>query len=194
MLAFIIPAIIFLFLVVGAVVFVVCVLIAPLRRFALSAALWCATWGPCLVTFLLLAGTAAVAESSLTQNRDMQTLHAPKLLAALGWGYLTAAVLSTTAIATLAAGLHQAVLHRLTFPLFRLYSAAVCAGIGSVFGWCLGWLLAAERIRYSLPLWAFGMVLLVLSFGSTAYKEARTLRGEPPTNFTWITAEEFNGN
>jgi hypothetical protein len=193
MLALIVPAVVFFFLVVGAVVFLVCVLIAPLRRFALSAALWCATWGPCLVAFVLLAGTAAVAETSLTRNGDWQTLQAPKLLAALGWSYLALAVLSTIAIATFAAWLHQVLLHRLTFPLFRLYSTVVCAGIGSVFGCCFCWFLISQEIDYSLPLSILGMLILIAGFGTAAYKTARSLRGKPATNFTWITAEEFNG-
>jgi hypothetical protein len=193
MLALIVPAILFLFLVVGAVVFLVCILIAPLRRFALSAALWCAMWGPCSVAFLLLAGTAAIAEMFFTTNIDVSYWHAPRLLAVLGWGYLTLAVLGTVAIATSAAWLHQALLHRLTFPLFRVYTSVVCAGIGSVFGWCLGWTLEANEISHTLPLSIVGMLVLTVGFGAAAYRAARSLRGKPATSFTWITVEEFHG-
>jgi hypothetical protein len=192
MLAVLIAAILFFFLVVGALVFLVCVLIAPLRRYALSAALWCATWGPSSVAFFLLAGTAAIVEMFITPNGDVGTWHAPRLLAVLGWGYLTIAVFGTAAIATFAAWLHQVLLHRLTFPLFRLYAAMVCAGIGSVFGWCLGWLLVAKEINHSLSLWILGMLLLTVGFGTAAYRASRSLRGKPATNFTWISAEEFH--
>jgi hypothetical protein len=193
MLVVLIAAILFFFLVVGAVVFLVCVLIAPLRRFALSAALWCAMWGPCSVAFLLLAGTAVVAEAFITKNGDVQTLHAPRLLAALRWGYLTLAALGTTAVATCAAWLHQAAMHRLTFAMFRLYATLVCTGIGSVFGWCLGWSVAANEINHTVPLSILGMLVLTIGFGTAAYRAARSLRGKPATNLTWITAEEFNG-
>lgn len=193
MLALIVPAIVFFFLAVGAVVFLICVFIAPLRRFALSAALSCAIWGPWAVTFLLLAGTAVLAESSITKNGDMQIMHAPRLLAGLGWGYLAVAVLGSSVIATGFAWLHQVLSHRLTFPLFRLYATAVCAGIGSVFGWFFGWSLLANEIDYTLPLSVLGMLLLTVGFGTAAYKSARSLRGKPATSFTWITAEEFHG-
>jgi hypothetical protein len=193
MLAFIVPAIIFFFLVVGAVVFLACILIAPLRRFALSAALWCAMWGPSSIAFLLLAGTAAIAEIFFTRNIDVSYWHAPKLLAVLGWGYLTLSVLGTTVIATCAAWLHQVLLHRLTFALFRLYATVVCAGIGSVFGWCVSWALLANEINHTLPLSILGMLVLTVGFGTAAYRAARSLRGKPAMNFTWITAEEFHG-
>jgi hypothetical protein len=193
MLPLLFAAIVFFFLLVGSAVFLFCVLIPALRRFALSAALWCAVWGPSSITFLLIAGTAVIAEAFITNNGDMHSLHTPRLVAALGWGYLVAALLATATIASLVAWLHQTLMHRLTFPLFRLYTTAVCAGIGSVFGWCLGWLMAAREIQYSLPLWLSGMSVLILSFGTLAYRNARSLRGEPPTSLTWISTEEFNG-
>jgi hypothetical protein len=193
MLDFIVPALLFLFLVVGAVVFLVCILIAPLRRFALSAALWCAMWGPCSAAFLLLAGTAFLAEASISTNGDMQIMHMPRLLAVLGWGYLTLAVLGTTVIATGVAWLHQVLVHRLTFLLFRLYATVVCAGIGSVFGWCIAWTLLENEVNHTLPLSILGMLVLTVSFGTAAYKAARSLRGKPAKTFTWITAEEFHG-
>jgi hypothetical protein len=185
MLLLVFAAVVFFFLLVGAIVFLICALLPPLRRYALSAALWCAVWGPSAIVFLLIAGTAVIADAFITTHGDMQSLHAPRLVAALGWGYLAVALSATAAIASLVAWLHQTLMHRLTFPLFRLYATLVCAGIGSVFGWCLGW--------YSLPWWIVGMSALVLGFGVLAYRGARALRGKPPTSLTWISGEEFNG-
>src|ERR1035441_9631677 len=170
-------AIIFFFLLLGELAFLICVIIPPLRRYALSAALSHATWGPSSVGLLLLAGTAVITDAFITRNGDMQSLHAPGLVSALGWGYLTVAVLITVAVASVVAWLHQALLHRLTFALFRLYATAVCAGIGSVFGWCLGFLLTARGVPHSLPLWIVAMLTIVAGFGTMAYKAARSLRG-----------------
>jgi hypothetical protein len=185
--------IVFFFLLLGSVVFLVFVLIPPIRRYALSAALWCALWGPSSIAFLLLAGTAVIAAAFVTRSGDVQSLHAPRLAAVLGWGYLSAAVLVTAIIATGVAWLHQALLHRLTFVFFRLYATVVSAGIGSVFGWCLGWLLLWRAIQHPFPWWSVGMLFLVAGFGTAAYKGASSLRGEPPKNFTWISTEEFHG-
>ncbi|HEX9200221.1 MAG TPA: hypothetical protein VF865_11725 [Acidobacteriaceae bacterium] len=193
MLPLVLAAIAFLFMLVGAVVFVICVLLPPLRRYALSAALWCAMWGPSSIAFLLLAGTAVVAGVFITKTGDVASLPASRLFAALGRSYLIVAALGAAAIATAAAWLHQALAHRLTFPMFRIYAALVCAGIGSVFGCCLGWLMAWAGIQHSFAWWIMGMLILVLGFGTAAYKGARSLRGTPPTNFSWISAEEFNG-
>jgi hypothetical protein len=193
MLPLLFAAIVFFFLVLGAVVFLICVLIPPLRRYALSAALWCATWGPCSIVFLLIAGTAVIAEAFITNNGNMQSLHAPRLVPALGWSYLAIAILATSATASIVAWIHQTLTHRLTFALFRLYATAVCAGIGSVFGWCLGWLMLAREIPHTFPLWILAMLALIGSFGTAAYRGACSLRGEPPASFTWISAEEFNG-
>src|ERR1035437_8507256 len=121
MLPLVLAAIAFLFMLVGAIVFLICVLLPPLRRYALSAALWCAMWGPATIGFLLLAGTAVLTGVFVTRDGDMTSLLAPKLLAALGWGYLTSAAVGTVVIATSAACIHQALINRFTFPLFRLY-------------------------------------------------------------------------
>ena len=67
---------------------------------------------------------------------------------------------------------------RLTFALFRLYTAAVSGGIGSVFGWCLGWWILVKGLGvYGWLLWGVGMLVLVSGFAVVAYKGARGLRG-----------------
>jgi len=190
----IIAAIVFAFLLLGSIVFVVCALVPPLRRYALSAALWCAVWGPCSVAFLLLAGLGFLAHTLATKAGDVQSLHVPRLLAPFGWAYLVFWILTTTGVATVVAWLHQVLVRRLTFALFRLYATAVTAGIGSVFGWCLGWwLLASEVIQHVLPWRLLGMPVLIAAFGYAAYKGARGFRGEAPARFTWISPEEFAG-
>ncbi len=194
MLPLLLAAIIFGFLLIGSLVFLVCVLVPPARQYALSAAAWCAMWGPCSVGFLLLAGAGLIADAFISKSQDAQVFHFPKLTAVFGWSYLVIAVVVTLIVATGIAWLHQWLLHRLTFALFRLYVTIVCAGIGSVFGWCLGWwMLAKGTTHHVFPLWIVGTLVLVSSFGTVAYKGARALRGEPPRDFTWISIEEFAG-
>jgi hypothetical protein len=194
MLPLLFPIVIFVFLILGSLVFVVCALIRPTRRYALSAALWCATWGPCSVGWMLLAGLGLIAEAFIGKDGDSQWLHTPRLIAAFGWSYLSFGIAVTAVIATSAAWLHQVLARRMTFALFRLYATAVSAGVGSVFGWSLGWWMMAKGVpRYGLPLWGLGMTSLILAFGIGAYRGARALRGEPPSSFTWITPEEFIG-
>ncbi len=146
--------VVFTFLLLGSTAFVLCVLLPPTRRYALSVAFWFALWGPCLVALMTLAGLGLVAGALVMRAGNMQLIDAPKLFAALGWGYVTVGALITACISTGAAWLHQKVVHRFTFFLFRIYATAVSAGIGSVFGWFLGWWAAARApIHLGLGLW-----------------------------------------
>jgi hypothetical protein len=195
MLPLLLAGIVFLFLLLGSVVFLMCVVFPRARKYALSAALWCAMWGPCTVALMVLAGLGLVATAFITKSGDVEALHAPKLLSVFGWFYLTAGISITIVVASASAWIHQKVVRRFTFALFRLYAAAVSAGIGSVFGWCLGWWLMARDQNGYVPfvIWGVCMLALVVGFGIAAYKGARGLRGQPPTRFTWITPAEFEG-
>ncbi len=194
MLPLLFAIIVFAFLLLGSLAFLVSVLVPQTRQFALSAALWCALWGPCSVALMVLAGLGLVTAAFIGRVGDVQSFHAPRLVAAFGWGYLIFGVLITIAVATGGAWLHQVLVRRFTFAIFRLYVTVVSAGIGSVFGWCLGWwLLSKEVTRHVFPWWTSGMLILIVGFGTAAYKGARGLRGEAPTSFTWISREEFGG-
>jgi hypothetical protein len=194
MLLLLFGAIVFIFLVLGSLVFLACAIVPPTRKYALSAALWCAVWGPCSVGLMALAGLGLVATAFFAKDGNVQSLHAPRLIAAFGWGYLIAGVLITTAVATGTAWIHQKVVRRFTFFLFRLYATAVSGGIGSVFGWCLGWWMMRKGVAHYGPfLWCIGMLILVAVFATAAYKGARKLRGKAPTSLTWISPEEFAG-
>jgi hypothetical protein len=188
-------AIVFAFLVVGAIVFLICALIPATRAFALSAALWCAAWGPCAVASVMLAGLALVADA-LARNYGAQAhLQAINPVKVLGPAYLTLTIIVSAVAATCLAWLHQAIVRRLTFALFRVYATAVVSGIGSVFGLCIGgWIMTmGEPWQIGWTLWIVTTLGLTTFFGVTAYKAARQLRGQPPTTFTWITPEEFAG-
>jgi hypothetical protein len=183
---------IFFWLTVGAVQYVVCLAVPRLRRYALSAALWWAIWGPCSVGLIVLAGLAIVAQAFITRNGDVSTFHAPHLPISW-WGYVIVGAIVIAAIATCIAWLHQAVVRRFTFALFRLYATAVSAGVGSVFGWCFcGWTLHAE-LRYGWVLSLAVMLVLIVGFGFTAFRNSRALRGDVPTKFAWVSRQEFEG-
>jgi hypothetical protein len=185
---------IFAFLLLGSIVFLVCALIPSTRRYALSAALWCAVWGPCSVGLIAVAGFGIAAGALMMKASSSHWTDAPKLIAALGWSYIIIGALITICVATGAAWLHQMLIHRFTFLLFRIYAAAVSAGIGSVFGWALGWWIAARESQQHWVVSLFILFLLIAGFGTAAYKGARGLRGKAPTRFTWITPGEFAGS
>jgi len=184
----------FFFLVVGAVMFLFCVLFPQLRPYALSVALWFATLGPCAIGLMMLAGMAMVADAFLAQTGNMPSMHMPRWPAALGWGYAAAGAFFSAGVATAVAWLHQAITRRLTFLLFRLYVTAVIAGIGSVFGWVLSWWILSLEVPHAWIWSLLGMLILVSGFGTAAYKGARGLRGESPTTFPWVSPEEFAGS
>jgi hypothetical protein len=143
---------------------------------------------------MTIAGVGLVGAAFINKAGDMESFHAPRLLEAFGWGYLVVGVLITIVVATGVSWLHQKLVRRFTFALFRLYATAVCAGIGSVFGWSLGWWMTLKEVPYhSTLLWCIGMLALIVAFATAAYKGARQLRGKAPTSFTWISSEEFAG-
>lgn len=194
MLFIVFALIIFAFLLVGSIAFLVCVLLPPTRRYALSAALWFAVWGPCSVGMMMLAGLGVAGGALAMKAGNMHWTDTPRLLGALGWSYLIVGVLVTIGVATCVAYLHQWLIHRFTFALFRLYVTAVSAGIGSVFGWSLGWWMMAKGVSHlGVWWWALAMLFLITGFGLATYKNARGLRGRAPAGFTWISPEEFAG-
>jgi hypothetical protein len=179
-------------LAVGALVSVICASIPPLLRFALSAALWCAVWGPCLSGWILFTGLALLADGVAKESMHMQ--RAPIDFHRLaGLPFLSLALLSSAALGSLAAWMHQIIIRRMTFALFRIYSTLVSAGIGSVWGWALGWWMAATEMIWKVPLWIGGTMILVASFGYAGFRGARQLRGAFPMRFSWLTKEEYEG-
>lgn len=176
---------------VGAVAFLFCVLVPALSRYALSVALWFATWGPCSIGLMLLAGVALISHVFMARQGG-SAFHATRSLSVIGWGYLIASVTVTACVATAAAWVHQFVVHRFTFALFRLYATAVVAGIGSVFGWCLSWWMLPLNPPRTWVWSLLAMVVLVVAFGAAAWKGARGLRGDAPTRLSWISGKEFS--
>jgi hypothetical protein len=183
----------FAFLAVGAVVFVISLADRRMRKLALSAALWCAVWGPCLLAWVSFAVMANFIVDSGLEHLAHGTMRPGQWLAGFGIGLSLLAFLSTAVFATALAWLHQAAIRRMTFALFRIYATLVCAGIGSVFGWGLGIAFAVNDVPNGLPLWIATMPILSAGFGFLGYRLAKQLRGKAPDRFTWVTPEEFDG-
>jgi uncharacterized protein YacL len=141
-----------------------------------------------LVILGIVAGGVALRAT------QMRWEDAPRLFSTLGWGAVIIGAILTCVVASTAAWLHQALIHRFTFALFRLYATLVTAGIGSVFGWLLLWLVMAwSPFPHAVWLAALMFPILMVVFGATAYQHARALRGNAPRSFTWISPEEFAG-
>jgi len=186
--------IVFFFLTLGSTAFVACILIRPWRKYALSTALWFAAWGPCCVVLLILIVFGIVAGSVAFRATQMRWEDAPRVFSTLGWSAIIVGGILTCVIASVAAWLHQWLIHRFTFVLFRPYATFVSAGIGSVFGWLSIWLaMVWSPFPHALWLAGFMLPILMIVFGAAAYLHARALRGNAPTGFTWISPEEFAG-
>ena len=184
----------FFFLALGAVAFLACVLVPQWRKVALSTALWFAIWGPCCVVLLIVALLGVAAGGLALHATQMHWQDAQKIFAAIGWGSAISGGAVTGILASVLAWLHQAAIHRVTFFLFRFYATVVVAGIGSVFGLGIT-LFAMIESPFPFAAWiaAISIPVLVALFGAKAYQNARALRGSAPTQFTWITPEEFAG-
>lgn len=194
MLPLLCAAIVFLFLAMGAIVFAICGLIPPLRRYSLSAALWCAAWGPRTVAWIVLTGLVLIANGMAMQAAQSGHLQLPEISKQLWTVYGIAGLLGIAITATAVSVVHQWLIHRITFPLFRIYAGLVSAGVGSIWGWglCM-WLVLDLRLHFGVLLAALGMIALCAAFGCAGWHWARDLRGNAPTSFTLVTLEEFEG-
>ena len=193
MLLLIFAAVLFFWLVVGAVQFLICFTTPKLRRYSFSAALWWAVMGPCSVAMIVLGILVVIARHSVVEEAHFGSLHLPTLSRGMGWSYLVLGAVFSMAIATAVAWLHQAIILRFTFALFRLYATLISGGIGSVFGWCVSFCILGSEIPHGWILALFGMLTFVGGFGFMAYRAAGSLRGDPPAVATWISPEEFEG-
>jgi hypothetical protein len=194
MLPLLLMGVVFAFLVVGALVFVFCGLVPPLRKYGLSAALWCAMWGPSLVAWLLLAGLGLVANGFAMRVAQTRRIHLPDLPHNIGTGYAVLGIIGAILLATIIAWIHQVVIRQMTFALFRIYAGLISAGVGSVWGWCLWiWLVLDTQIPYRVLLWGIGMVGFCVAFGYAGLHWAKNLRSDTTTRFGLVSQQEFEG-
>lgn len=175
MLPLLIAGISFFFLAMGAVVFLAMVSRPEPRRFALSGALFVAAFGPCvaaLVLFAMLVLVASFLSVTATHTAVNNLFH---IFEALGWAYVIVGGICSFIIAAGAAKLHQMVIERLPFVLFRLYATVVVAGIGNVFGWCFIFFFAGRLGSHSVAFAVVILFVLTVAFGAAGYRFAASL-------------------
>ncbi len=188
------------FVVGGLLVFLVCLTIPWLQQFALSAAVWFLALLPGLLIWLLIGLGAALGEDTLRQhlsypNWEMSLWHAFGSPAARIT--LTAIGLAgTILLATVVAAVHQFVIHRITFALFRLYAGFITATAAVAWGSLAGAVIAT----YLEAPWEVAFVVVTTMVAALGWggaklgsRMARRLRGPAPSRLTWILEEEFYG-
>ncbi len=186
--------IVFPFLALGCVCFLVCTVIAPLRRFALSSSLW---WVACVP--FLFAILAAIILFSLGIDAFHRLLK-PDFGASLsvhqtswqGWLLAATGLLAMGAGASLVTFIHGIIIRRLTLALFRLYVTGVSFGVGVLT--CSFVLFAFAKHLLSLPTFLPATVASLLAASALAYqcfKSASGFRGQYPQRFPIVTPEEF---
>jgi hypothetical protein len=184
----------FPFLAMGCVCFLLCAVIPPLRRFALSSSLWCVACVPCLFAIL-----AAVVLWSLGVDA-LQRLMKPDFGASLslhqtswlGWLVAISTFVFTVVGATAITFIHGIIVHRLTLALFRLYVAIVSFGVGILT--CSFVLFAFAMHLLSLTAFLPAALASLLAASALAYacfRNAAGFRGSYPQRFPVVTPEEF---
>ncbi len=188
------------FLVGGLVVFLVCVAVPWLQKYALSAALWFLALVPGFLVWVLIGLGAVIGQDALGKGMYypgwvMSFWHvfgsqAAKItLIAVGMA-------GTMVLATAIAVVHQFVIHRITFALFRLYAGFVMGGAAVLWGSLVGAVVAT----YLETQWEVAFVVvttLVIALGwagaRLGSRMARRLRGRAPERYTWISEAEYFG-
>jgi len=188
------------FLVGGLAVFLVCLAIPWLQRFALSAALWFLALLPGLLLWLLIEVGAAFGQEALGRRLsyprwEMALWHAFGSQAAQTT-LIAVGMAGTIVAATIIAVVHQFVIQRVTFALFRLYAGFVTAGVAVLWGSLVGAIFASWlNTPWEVAFVVVTALMIAIGWGGArlGYRIARRLRGRAPLVFTWITEEEFYG-
>ena len=188
------------FLVGGLAVFLVCLAIPWLQRFALSAALWFLALLPGLMLWLLIEVGAAFGQEALGRRFayprwEVALWHAFGSQAAQTT-LIAVGMAGTIVMATMIAVVHQFVIQRVTFALFRLYAGFVTGGVAVLWGSLAGAVVASTLdAPWEIAFVVVTTLVVALGWGGAMLgsRIARRLRGRAPLRFTWITEDEFYG-
>lgn len=188
------------FLVLGLTVFLLCVAIPWLQRYALSAALWFLALLPGLLLWLVIGIGAEVGQQTLGRGIPyphwMMSLWHEFGLPAAKITLIVVGMAGTIALATLVALVHQFVIHRLTLALFRLYAGFVTATVAVLWGSLVGAVVATYLdTPWEVAFVVVTAMVMALGWGGArlGYRMARRLRGSSPLRYTWISEEEYYG-
>jgi len=185
------------FFMFGCTVFLICAAVPFLRRFALSASLWCLCLAPWLFGMVFLAVLLGLATDAL------RNLHHPLWIAQdwsssakTSFGVLISAVAVAGSLvtATVAARVHQFAIHRMTLALFRLYVAGVSFGVGVLSSFFVSICVSAYlHLSLSHPIVVCGFCGLIFSslLSFLCYRFASQFRGKLPISFSLVTEDEF---
>jgi hypothetical protein len=154
---------------------------------------------PGLLLWLLIGVSAIFGREAIKQlaypRWEMSLWHAFSSTAAQTT-LIAVGMAGTLVMATIIAVVHQFVIHRLTFALFRLYAGFVTGGVAVLWGSLLGAVVAS----YLEAPWEVAFVVVTTLVTALGWGGARLgsriagrLRGRAPSRFTWITDDEFYG-
>jgi hypothetical protein len=184
----------FPFVAIGCICFLLCAVIRPLRRFALSSSLWCVACVPCLLAILAAVILWSLGVDALRRlvKPDFGTTFGFHQTSWLGWILAITTVGITIAGATAITFIHGIIIRRLTLALFRIYIAVVSFGGGIltcsfvIFAFAMHLLSLAAFLPAALASLAAASALAYACF-----RNASGFRGSYPQRFSVVTPEEF---
>jgi hypothetical protein len=189
------------FLFVGAIAYLICAAIPMLRRFAMPYSLWILSLSIGVYLWEAIILVLAIGHDQwnvhanqlhLSQFKDF-TLPQSKAISIASITALTATCLGIASAVTL---VHQAIIHRVTLALFRLYVAGVSFGVGTTFFLPAFLLLAARSSPPSLQTAAMFAALVpglaaALALAFFCFHRSSQFRGAYPQDFSLVSQEEF---
>jgi hypothetical protein len=183
------------------VVFLVCLSIPWLQRYALSAALWFVALVPGLLIWLVIGIGAEIGQEALRTGISSYPPWMMSLWHAFGSPaakitLVAVGMAGTIVFATGVAVVHQFVIHRVTFALFRLYAGFVTATVAVLWGSLAGAIVATYLdVAWQVAFVVVTSLVVAIGWGGARLgsRIARRLRGRAPQSFTWIREDEFYG-
>lgn len=178
------------FLFAGVLAFLLCTMVKPMRRFALSSALLLAAMGPLLLGNLLAFALTSYGLHQLS-NQGIAAI-ASGLDRRLAYLVIGVALLECAAIVAV----HGWIIRRLTLNLFKAYFAFVTVGVMFLFGLLIDIACGPAGLGVRAG-WA-GLILLLLSSVAICallvrycVQRVREFRGPRPERWQPVTMDEY---
>ena len=189
------------FLLTGSIAYLLCAAVPRLRRFAMPSSLWLLSL--CIGLYIWVSIILGLAI-----GRDLWNAHVPQLHLWLFKDFtlpqtkgftiacITALIATCFTLASIVTVIHQAIVHRVTLALFRLYVAAISLGVGITFFLPVFLGMAANVPNAALQTAAIITAAIAALASATAvaffcFHRSSQFRGSYPDNFPIATREEF---